>query len=469
MMRDRVLAIGYWSMALLVTGGASLVVIAGPGTFNAALGAVMVAAVTLHVLLLPTAWLPSMALLVHVLVPAPPIPLLLSSFTPSLAVLILLAWTVRRLVERTSELGGVRLDWRHLAAPSIFMVWLVLSTLFSPALVPSAGWVFAVFTGLVLFAMVPVTSRESGLLLATWVVAGCILAVHVLLESVAQDDLLYGWFYDQLGVDSVQHWSTYRPEASFRHPLSAALFLSVGAMIAAGEAVRRGRGIFWFGSGLCATAAVLTLSRGALVSMVVGFVVLWALWSPQRFRTFPWLRHTLGALGTLVLLCIMNVGPLADRLASAEAGRSTETRLEVMDLAWSTALAQGLFGAGPDRSQIASAPFNPAGIPIESSLLQLLVSLGFGGLLLFLLLMGTVLAKSICRRTLGATVGLATFLSSITFFNVMEQKESLIVLGGLLVLAACAPRGPSDGPGSSLGASLGSHPVRVRASAGDKT
>ena len=97
------------------------------------------------------------------------------------------------------------------------------------------------------------------------------------------------------------------------------------------------------------------------------------------------------------------------------------------------------------------------------------MSLGFGGLLLFLLLMGTVLAKSICRRTLGATVGLATFLSSITFFNVMEQKESLIVLGGLLVLAACAPRGPSDGPGSSLGASLGSHPLRVRASAGDKT
>lgn len=426
--------------AVACTAAVGALVISTPGTFNQWLGALLVLVVALHVLLLPTVWLPSMALLIHVLVPAPPIPLLPSNFTPSLAVLILCAWSVRRMTDRYLVIGGVRLHPRHLVMPSVFMVWIVLSALTGSEIVASGGWVFAIFTGLVMFAMLPVDDLDADLLLRTWVVAACLLSLHVFVETILQADFVYGWFYEQLGVGSIQHWSTYRPEASFRHPLSAALFLSVAAMIAVGQAIRWSRGLYWPAALICSSAAVLTLSRGALIALLLGYIFIWIMWRPRHFPGFSWLRHISAAVVALGLTCIMSVGPLADRLASAEASRSTDTRLEVLKIAWSSAWAYGPLGAGPDRSQAASAPFNPSGIPIESSFLQLLISIGLVGLLLFVALMALVLIKAMRRGNLAASAGLLTFLIAIAFFNVLEQRESLIVLGGLLVLACSAPR-----------------------------
>ena len=428
-------------------------VVSSEATFNAWLALVLGTVVAFHVVLLPTSWLPSMALAVHVLVPAPEIPVLQRGLTPSVGVVIMLVWVVRRLIERYRLDEGMRLDWRTMTAPTTLGFWLLVGLVLSSNQGGSLSWTFTFGTSLLMFAIVPVVREDADLLLRTWVVVGTILAVHVAIEFLVQGDLLYGWFYRELGVPSDQHWSTYRPEASFRHPLSAALFLSVSACISMGEAVRRGRG-WYFGSALlCAVAAGLTLSRGALIGLVVGVIAVWALWSPRRFPTFSVWRHTLGAVVALSVICSVNFGPLAARLKSVEAARSSETRWEIIRIAWRGAVANAPFGSGPGTSQSAVRRFNPEDLPIESSMLQLLVSVGVIGLVLFLLTMALVVRAGVQAHALGAVAGLICYLIGITLFNVAEAKESMLLLGGLLILAARRPSvgEPPDAP-ESVGA-----------------
>ena len=435
---SRLTRIGLPVAAVILAAVAARLIVASAHTFNAWLAVFLGAAVALHVFLLPTAWLPSMALVIHVLVPAPPIPLA-SALTPSVAVVILLIWVIRRLFEKHAEHGVIHLDWKVLTLPVAVGLWYSMSLVLSTDPPRSLGWLFVFGTSILLYTIVPVTTADADLLLRTWVVVGALIALHVMFESILQSDLLYGWFYRQLGVDSIQHWSSYRPEGSFRHPLSAALFLATTSAISLGEAVRRSKAWFFLPALMAGAAAVLTLSRGSVGALVMGGLVVWSMWHPGRFPKFSALRHTSGLVGTSLLVGIVNFGPFAARLDSIEAARSSETRTEVMRIAISSSWEQGPFGGGPGMSQQVISPVNTDGLPIESSLLQLLVSTGLIGVLLFMALMLEILRRGVLARSMGAVAGLTTYLITVSVFNVFEAKESLLVFGGLLIIACRRP------------------------------
>ncbi|KEP72831.1 hypothetical protein HR12_39860 [Microbacterium sp. SUBG005] len=105
-------------------------------------------------------------------------------------------------------------------------------------------------------------------------------------------------------------------------------------------------------------------------------------------------------------------------------------------------------GGGPGNSLIIAKPYNVRETIIENAYLQLLISVGLPGLLIFCLIFA---GGAFWAFRSGSLVGLgavAAYAFSIGFFNILETSGGSLVLGGLVLLlawggAACKTPPPS--------------------------
>ncbi|TFD56425.1 hypothetical protein E3T41_14545 [Cryobacterium sp. Hh38] len=118
---------------------------------------------------------------------------------------------------------------------------------------------------------------------------------------------------------------------------------------------------------------------------------------------------------------------------SVEAELSSQARDLGVWVSLQAANLTGWIGSGPGTSGITGRLFNE--VTIENSLLQLLISIGLPGVLLFLLVIGSGVAHALSQRAVGAAAALVAYTVCIAGFNAIDALRPMhLLLGCLLIL-----------------------------------
>lgn len=241
-------------------------------------------------------------------------------------------------------------------------------------------------------------------------------------------------------------------------------FVAMGAPVALALAVdseKPAERMAWGSAALInASVAVATLSRAALVSLLVGFVVLAALVARRRVGGVS-LRTTAiaAALGTLVLVAALYVS--ADR-AIAQFESDDYLKLEVISEALSLSFAHGWIGVG--RGAFAAAFSERMGVDAYFEFAECLpvqwaadwgipIALGLIATLTTVWFRAAQDATSWAR--LGACAGLASIVSH-DFVDFALELPAVALVAGVLLVAATAPRRRASDPSASV-SSTGDH------------
>lgn len=391
------------------------------------LGGGLAAAILLTV---PVHTLPTIALCVMVLLPGR----LLDAMgfpisTPGAIVLGI--WALRR--AGTKRTGfGIRPPISLSVPVLLFLLWSALHTLASSAPSLSLNWTLTFTLAVALPLLVRGTYEDITVLRASFPWIATAAATLAIVQGAAQANFLYDPLYSALGLESVQHWEVYRADASFAHPLTAALFFSVGLAFCAGRWIETRRRTFALAAALQASALVLTVSRGAYIAAAASvlFVVLAGVFAGRRFSRG---RSLVIALGFGVFAVVALQSELfVQRTLSEEASSSTEARNALVQISLEAAASTNWVGGGVAASTVVAAPFNFLGLPIESAYLQLLLGVGVPGLVLFFWLLLALLIRAVRVRNIAAAGGLVAFAVSVGGYASMDTNMPVLVLFGLL-------------------------------------
>jgi hypothetical protein len=383
----------------------------------------------------PVHWLPSLAMAIIALFPTRLIPAEGPfNAVPPLA-MIMGVWVVRRLLapggrgtlpaEKRSALAA---RYAVYATGLLFAVWLVCSTALNGGDETSIGWSVAFVTSVLVPLLVVDARREAHLLRETLLVVGALSGLYILGESILRFSPLYGTASGDLV------FSVYRARGAFSHPLFAAAFLTVPALLGLGTWLTQGRR--WpLVAGLIAAAGVMgTVSRGPLaaVAVAVGLGILISPFFIGWAHAKRWMQlvvvAAVGGVGAL------NFGPLVERADSIESRISADVRDRAVDVAFRASDLSGWIGTGPGTSGETSRLFDT--IIIENSMLQLLISVGIPGLLFFLAFAAALAWRATITGNLGALLALVAYLVAITGFNTLDAVRSMHIIIGVLALLA---------------------------------
>lgn len=415
--------------------------------------------------LVPVHFLPATALAVFALVPPRVLPQDGLFGALPLTTIILVVWAGRRLVlGHGSEATGERMS-RSSAALRLraratehtpfrtsaitfgagFLLWSVFSLVRSSDTGTSTGWLISFTAGALVPLVVPNLRREARALERTWLVLGLCLGAYATVEAAIRFNPVWGTLYSVLGLSDSQVWAVYRANASFGHPLFAALFFAVACSIAVGSwLTTRSRwtlaAAVFSGLGL-----VSTVSRGAMlalaVSLGVAYILALAIRGVKRWSRF------VGAavLAVVGVIGVFQFDAFTARNDSAEAQLSSGARdLGLWVTLRATELTGGL-GSGPGTSGITGRLFDD--VVIENSLLQLIISVGFPGLVLFVGLLTSLFLHALSRRAVGIAAGILAYAITISAFNAIDALRPMhLLLGCLIILALGTPSLAIDPP-----------------------
>ncbi|GGB15077.1 hypothetical protein GCM10011492_00930 [Flexivirga endophytica] len=330
-------------------------------------------------------------------------------------------------------------------------------------------WLFA-FAILVLMPMVSRLNWDPRpIILRTWLVLGTLTSFYALIERLLGRNVLFSTIYsaaaDPAGT-AVQHWSDYRAQASFGHPIYAGMFFAATAVLAYLSFFESNRDRRFLILGLLSSAALIcTGTRGAIIGLVAG-VAIGLLPKLKRQSGTRIALSLLGLVGTFIAVVSTGGGEkiwqgVTGRFTSQEAAVSAGGRQSVIDLSLKIAEEHSWMGAGVGTSR---SVFRHAGstIPVESGPLQVLVSEGIPGLLLMTLGLLTV-GYALWRSGHGIELGLlVTSVICLSGFNGFEDVPTTMTWLGLALLAA---RSAASGGGGLTPRSTPASPTDVAAQA----
>ncbi len=394
---------------------------------------------------IPNAWLPSLALVAYAVIPEKLYSASEIVKAVSVGTVLLIAWFVRGMAAKKTTRGRFAIpiggQLGTIAAVALFL-WFVLLLAFGTSAGASPGWTIS-FSAAALLPFFYRNYSTEGVHLRTaaaWV--GSVIGAFAIIETAIGANPLFDAIYRAFGMSNSQHWSVYRAEAASGHPLYAATLLAACSAIALGAWLESDRGtskIFLLGaSALAAGGVVATVSRGGIAALAGAFAVV---------VCFSIFRGGRGTVSKILGLGILGVGAyftldlavFAQRGASNEAGQSADARQTIIDLAIITARSTGWLGAGPGGSQLAVEAATGTSLLVESSPLQLLVSIGIPGLALLAVLAGVMLANIFRRANTAALGGIIAFAIATTGYNALDALRTIHVLLGCLVILALAP------------------------------
>lgn len=454
--RDRVLLILVLlatALAVAVTTAAALRVLEPSFALAAALPALAV--LGLVVFLVPVHTLPTIALAILALFPTRLIPND-GPFNalPPLAI-VMGIWVFRRVVlgQRPAGDDGELVDLHRMgprfavyATGLLLAAWLLISTFLEGGGETSVGWTMS-FVASVLLPLLVIDARvEARLLARAFLVLGAVVGVYLLIEMVLGGSPLYGGLATIAGgVEREFAFSVYRAHAAFSHPLFAAAFLTVPAALGIGMWLTSGRWWPLIAGALAAAGIVATVSRGSILAL--GVAVGFALLISPVFIGWQNVTRWLQLLGLTALggIAVLNFGPLAERADSIESQLSAGVRERAIGVAVEAAEHSGWIGTGPGTSGVTGRLFDT--IIIENSLLQLLISVGIPGVLLFLAFLAALMWQAWTQLNLGVVLAIIAYLVSISGFNSLDAVRSMhVVIGFLVLLAVHSPAAASARP-----------------------
>lgn len=371
--------------------------------------------------------------------------------------LVMLVWFFRGILDRESR-TVLPVGSSQIKAGVFFLftfsAWLIVKTIDSESLGRATAWTGAFFL-LVLIPTLTRMDRETvSRLKTTWVVCGAVLAIYGLAEFFLANNYIYGPLYEKAPFPIEQYWSTYRITTSLGHPLWNSIFFSVSAAIAIGRFAEVGR-LRWLMLGaVCALGIFLTVSRGGVIALAaaIGVIVLAHIAirvtviqepvlqaTPKRspqFATSGRARALVVAmLAVLGIAAIVNSSIFQQRISSANGIASSTARTELISIALDMSERYHHLGSGAGNSNF-SISGSANAVVIENSFLQLLVSLGIPGVLLFSALLISAIATAMKARSLAVTGGLVAYCVAAAGFNWIEANRAGLLLLGLLVSMA---------------------------------
>lgn len=399
----------------------------------------------------PVAALPAIALVLFALVPQRLIDLDALRTVP-LPVIVMIVWLIRRVTSplRESDQSHSRARNAFLVCTFAFLVYSTLSVTFSLSSITSISWTLVMFLGVFAPIAVTPTQSEARLLLKVWPVIGAVTALYAVIEFALQDNVVFDALY---GLTSsgplVQHWESYRSHSSFGHPLYAGAFFAASTLLSLGAVVSRRGMASWLLLGVNALGLLVTVSRGALLATGIGAGVL-LITSVLRGDARGMLRRLLLVLIGLVAATAAYLSPIVQgRLGSSDVVGSNSLRDRLLEAALDSAEKSSWLGSGAGTSRLALE--SKGFLFIESSALQLLVSVGIPGLVLLCIALIIALGGAISHRNFGPLGALLAFSIAISTYNAIEDLRGTIVLLGLLVVTCFtreASKRPVDDDGS---------------------
>ncbi|MGL3806241.1 O-antigen ligase family protein [Paeniglutamicibacter sp. R2-26] len=230
-----------------------------------------------------------------------------------------------------------------------------------------------------------------------------------------------------------------RPRGTARHALEFAAVLStllpIALALAVGDRQRKlvARVLPVL---LMVTASLVSLTRSALIGLVLGFVSMFLFWG-NKVRMIVLTSFVLGA-GVVGVAMPQLVRVVADMFSGADT--SVNSRTDSWDLAFAMFLANPWFGRG-------FGTFLPSYRILDNQLLQLLIEIGIIGLLAFLGLMATAVYCAVVARRddsdaamnqlgVGLAASIASGASLMAFFDAFSFPQAPGVLFLVLGLAA---------------------------------
>ncbi|NYD34551.1 hypothetical protein [Actinomycetospora corticicola] len=318
-------------------------------------------------------------------------------------------------------------------------------------------WALSFGVGVLLPLFVRTTEDDARSFASAWALVGGVLGLFTLIESIIGFVPVYGSIYSILGIESIQHWDSYRAEGTFGHPLYAGTFLGVGALAALMLWMRNKRPIFLGAAAASAVGMASTVSRGAFVALGVGLVLAFVLTLGARRTRMPANIAAWMLFLTSLSIAVLS-GSLLDRLNSSDAESSDVVRQGVYTAAMEVVADSGGMPNGLGTSGEAIAKYNPQGFPLESAFWQLMVGFGVYGTIVFLAVVLAAILVAIRRET-GFFIApmLVCFCLSVSSYNMLDELRTFHPLLGLLV-AMCLTGAPRRAPQVRVPNSVGRAP-----------
>ena len=406
-------------------------------------------AAVLTMFLLPVHILPAVALVAFALIPSRLLPQDGPIGALSLTTMVIVIWALRRLLPIKEDTrtatppAPFRSATRYFAV--LFLAWTLFTLVRSTDLQASIGWMISFSAAVLLPLCIGASTREAYWIRRTWLLLGAWLGAYALLEGLLRFNPIWGGFFTALGLTDHQHWSVYRADASFGHPLFAALFFAVACALAVGIWLQESSKPALAAAVFSGLGLVATVSRGALLSaaIAIGFAyaVSLVLRGDKRWGKFA----LLAVLIVVAVAGLFQFDAFTARNNSLEAELSSYARDLGVSVSLQAADLTGWIGSGPGTSGITGRLFDD--VTIENSMLQLLISIGLPGLILFLLMIGSAIAHALSRRAVGAAAALVAYSVCIAGFNAIDALRPMhLLLGCLLILALNAARADTASP-----------------------
>lgn len=360
---------------------------------------------------------------------------------PPLA-MILAVWVFRRVILDQHRPGVVRFGPVTKVGPRLAVytvaillaAWLFLTALIAGGGETEIGWTIAFVVSALLPLLVFDAREEAALLRPVLIVVGALVGANIFVEMLLGVSPVYGIVDIVLGASREFEFSVYRARGAFSHPLFAGAFLTIPAALAIGGWITTGKKWMLLCGAFAGLGILGTVSRGSIaaIAIAVGIAVVVA----PFFLGWRHITRWFALLGLTAAggIAVLNFGPLLDRADSIESRLSADVRDRALTVAIDAARYAGWFGTGPGTSGETGRLFDS--IVIENSLLQLLISVGVPGLLLFLGFMGCLVLSAWSHRDLGAGMAIIAYVVAITGFNSLDAVRSMHVLIGLLAILA---------------------------------
>lgn len=436
----------WWSATVLV---ATVCVLIGAGVAVAPVQTVIVLGVIsalIAIFTLPVDTLPLLALCCFALIPVNDLPLPSAFRGASLGVAVFAVWLLRRSQRpqrpfaRATRLSGY-----------LLVCYLLFTTAFTISLARSAVWTFAFIASV----LVPVfvggfTDREANRVIKGLIVLAAGLSCFAIVEYMLHSNPILGHLYTEAPFPVIEHWKTYRVTTTLGHPLYNAMFFAAAAAAAFAVYFETRRTGYLGAFILILIGLFLTGSRGALylTPAVIVFIIIFQIKAKGlAVGNFGRLALLVGVgLSIAGFLYTQTVGA---RASTGEAQSSTSARYRDVGVSLSAAGRSHFLGSGPGTSNSAknesAESVSTNSLVIENSYLQLLVSIGIPGLLLVIVLFGSVVREGVRRSRLPAAGAFLSAVLVISTFNFAEGDRPGLILLGLLA-GCCLARPASASP-----------------------
>jgi O-antigen ligase len=352
--------------------------------------------------------------------------------------------------------GGRKANWLRAGLPilaGLLLVYFLVQMPFASSdnNVRKLIWIFLIMAVMIMPPFVTDARATAPPIVRVISISGFIISVFGIIEYVTKLNPLVD-FYAAARNPLIQKWGDYRIFTLLGHPLVNALFLALVATVALALFLRLRHVPSLFLLVISSVSLVFTQSRTGIAAMAVGMSMV-LLGSPKGETR----RRALLASGLIIVAIIAFFqidNPLMQRNGSAEGQGSSELRFAYLEVLPDLMDASSLWGTGPGLSDSALRDVGgfAASFPIESSVVQWLMSFGVTGFVLFLAIFAAIVVVSWRRSSiLGPSLFMAYCVAA-AGFNVFEGYPCLIVVPGVLLVMSIAeaehPRSLADHTGS---------------------